>query len=63
MDADSLAQVWGPILLRPLSAEAAKAVNDRQLQANAVKLLVAKCKVGGVPTMATGEGTWIERYL
>eukprot|EP00045_Choanoeca_perplexa_P013620 m.155058 g.155058 ORF g.155058 m.155058 type:complete len:961 (+) comp16404_c0_seq1:188-3070(+) len=55
MDADSLAKVWGPILLRPLPAEAAKAVSDRQLQANAVKLLVAKCKVGGVPTMASGE--------
>eukprot|EP00730_Choanoeca_flexa_P000412 TRINITY_DN10189_c0_g1_i2.p1 TRINITY_DN10189_c0_g1~~TRINITY_DN10189_c0_g1_i2.p1 ORF type:complete len:971 (+),score=287.30 TRINITY_DN10189_c0_g1_i2:157-3069(+) len=55
MDADSLARVWGPILLRPLPAEGAKAVSDRQLQANAIKLLVAKCKVGGVPTMSSGE--------
>jgi hypothetical protein len=56
MDASELADVWGPILLRPLPAEAAKAIADREIQRNAVRLLIGRCKVGGVPTTASGEG-------
>ncbi|EDQ90598.1 uncharacterized protein MONBRDRAFT_1913, partial [Monosiga brevicollis MX1] len=40
MDAVSVAEAWGPILLRPKPSESAKAVADRQIQVNAVRLLI-----------------------
>lgn len=49
MDALALGQVWGSILMRPKEGEEAKAVADAAALANAIRLLISRCKCGGAP--------------
>eukprot|EP00049_Salpingoeca_infusionum_P002946 m.61506 g.61506 ORF g.61506 m.61506 type:complete len:953 (+) comp11868_c2_seq1:125-2983(+) len=50
MDVHALGVVFGPLLLRPPALQMAKAATDYELQVVAVKLLIAKCKLGGSPS-------------
>lgn len=54
VDALALGNAWGSILLRPLESEAVKAAADLGPQANAVRLLIAKCASGGSSEVGQG---------
>jgi hypothetical protein len=54
VDALALGTAWGATILRPLESEAAKAAADLGPQANAMRLLIAKCTSGGSSEVDTG---------
>eukprot|EP00051_Salpingoeca_urceolata_P005789 m.77336 g.77336 ORF g.77336 m.77336 type:complete len:936 (+) comp14542_c0_seq3:275-3082(+) len=47
----ALADVWGPILLRPQDQEIVKAVRDAPIQAKAMELFITHCSCGGIPKL------------
>jgi hypothetical protein len=57
VDAVTLSDMWGGILVRPKDAEAAKAVADSTHQANAIRLLIARCKHGGASEVAAADSS------
>lgn len=56
MDAAALGEAWGPILMRPREVEAAKVINDAAHQINAVRLLITRCRCGGLSEIGGDSG-------
>ncbi|EGD73087.1 hypothetical protein PTSG_04801 [Salpingoeca rosetta] len=54
VDAEALGKAWGHLFLMPAPREMGKAAVEHAAQCNAVKLLIGKCKCGGLPTTASG---------